>query len=48
MAVLWRQLQIVVIIIIIIIGQVPNSQLPVALRRETLAQYPCYVGSASE
>src|SRR6218665_1374652 len=29
-------------------GQVLNSQLPVALRREIPAQYPCCVGSASE
>ena len=31
-----------------LVGQVLNSQLPVALRRETPAQYPCCVGSASE
>ena len=30
------------------LGQVLNSQLPVALRREISAQYPCCVGSASE
>ena len=30
------------------LGQVLNSQLPVALRREIPAQYPCCVGSASE
>ena len=30
------------------IGQVLNLQLPVALRRETPAQYPCCVGDASE
>ena len=29
-------------------GQVLRSQLPVALRREILPQYPCYVKSASE
>jgi len=29
-------------------GQVLNSQLTVAHRRETLAQYPCCVRSASE
>ena len=30
------------------LGQVLNSQMPVALRRETLTQYPCCVASASE
>jgi len=30
------------------LGQVFNSQLPVAIRRETPSQYPCCVGSASE
>ena len=30
------------------LGQVLPSQLPVALRREIPAQYPCCVGSASE
>ena len=30
------------------LGQVLNSHLPVALRLETSAQYPCCVGSASE
>src|SRR6218665_2885700 len=30
------------------LGQVLNLQLPVALRREIPAQYPCCVGSASE
>jgi len=29
------------------LGQVLNSQLPVAPRRESPAQYPCCVGSAS-
>src|SRR6218665_1017969 len=29
------------------LGQVLHSQLPMALRRETPAQYPCCVGSAS-
>ena len=29
-------------------GQVLNLKLPVALQRETPAQYPCCVGSASE
>jgi len=31
-----------------LIGQVLHSQLPVALRREIPAQYPCCVGSASQ
>jgi len=30
------------------LGQVLNSQLPVAFRREIPAQYPCCVGSAYE
>src|SRR6218665_1894204 len=30
------------------LGQVLNSQLPGAIWRETPAQNPCYVGSASE
>src|SRR6218665_86775 len=30
------------------LGQVLHSQLPVALRREIPAQYPCYVGSAPQ
>ena len=30
------------------LGQVLNLQMPLALRRETPAQYPCCVGSASE
>ena len=30
------------------LGQVLHSQLPMALRREIPAQYPCCVGSASE